>query len=336
MSKAVLLLLSGVLSVSASFAARADVRLAHPIVRMQVGAAVAAPLGLVLFCQEGAITCDAEAPRPQRIFTTEPVRIVRAPDGFAEISSGQTGSCSALAYWDTPLGMFSTSCGQSALAAVALSSPAEAAFETAEAPSIPDLALASLPADPSPDRVNEALELALAEAALGRGPDTAPFTDRQASDARVDLNTLERVNVSINRAIRPADDFEVYGVKERWGLPLETMGADAKGNCKHYAMEKRRALIALGVSTESLSLALAIAPGFGRHIVLIVSTAQGDVVMDNLTDRLRRVDQTGYRWLAMQSGPGLLEWAAVKPARVESPTTELAASGSAAVAPSGL
>lgn len=75
-------------------------------------------------------------------------------------------------------------------------------------------------------------------------------------------------------------------------------------------MEKRARLLDLGVSPDSLALALVDAPGFGRHVVLIVATATGDVVLDNLVRDIRPVDRTGYRWLAVQANADLLKWTA--------------------------
>jgi predicted transglutaminase-like cysteine proteinase len=124
---------------------------------------------------------------------------------------------------------------------------------------------------------------------------------------------IGEVNVAINRAIKPRTDMEAFGIDNYWTLPLSD-GPRAEGNCKHYALEKRRRLVDDGVPSNALSLAIVVTSKNEVHAVLVVSTDQGDVVMDNLTDEVRSWRQTDYRWLARQTPGDPLHWVEVRQA----------------------
>jgi predicted transglutaminase-like cysteine proteinase len=115
------------------------------------------------------------------------------------------------------------------------------------------------------------------------------------------------VNGAINRAITPRTDMEAFGVDNYWTLPL-TDGPRPEGNCKHYALEKRRQLVDDGVPANALSLAIVTTPAEEVHAVLVISTDQGDLVLDNLTNEIRPWRQTGYRWLVRQTPGAPLRW----------------------------
>lgn len=85
---------------------------------------------------------------------------------------------------------------------------------------------------------------------------------------------LEEVNAEINARIKPRTDEEAFGVDDYWTLPLDT-GGRAEGNCKHYALEKRRMLIEAGMSEDVLSLAIVRTPQGETHAVLVVATDRG-------------------------------------------------------------
>lgn len=118
---------------------------------------------------------------------------------------------------------------------------------------------------------------------------------------------LNRVNQSINMQIRPRDDQDVYGVSEYWTLPL-TLEGTAVGDCEDYALEKRQALIAAGIPERALFLAVGYSLATGRHAVLVVSTDQGDYVLDNMTPYILPWTETPYRWTARQMPGDLLSW----------------------------
>ena len=114
---------------------------------------------------------------------------------------------------------------------------------------------------------------------------------------------LDRVNRSVNRAIRPEDDQKHYGRAEYWDIPT-----DGFGNSKDYALTKRRDLINAGLSARALRVAIVITPWNNRQAVLTVVTDRGDLVLDNLTDDIKPWTDTGYQWIARQDGGGELGW----------------------------
>jgi predicted transglutaminase-like cysteine proteinase len=123
---------------------------------------------------------------------------------------------------------------------------------------------------------------------------------------------LEAVNAEINARIKPRTDEEAFGVDDYWTLPLDN-GGRAEGNCKHYALEKRRMLIEAGMSEDVLSLAIVRTPQGETHAVLVVATDRGDFVLDNLTPDIRGWRESGYTWLSRQTPGAPLRWAAIDP-----------------------
>ena len=121
------------------------------------------------------------------------------------------------------------------------------------------------------------------------------------------FSVLNRVNQSVNMAIRPRDDREVHGQEEYWTLPLSLEGP-AEGDCEDYALEKRQALLAAGIPEHALFLAVGYSRATGRHAVLIVSTHTGDYVLDNMTPHIVPWSQTPYTWLLRQVPGDLLAW----------------------------
>jgi predicted transglutaminase-like cysteine proteinase len=115
---------------------------------------------------------------------------------------------------------------------------------------------------------------------------------------------LRSVNAMVNRAIRP--EANTRGVaQERWVI------SPVAGDCNDYAVTKRHELIKRGWAPRALLLAeVAIASG-EHHLVLVVRTSAGDIVLDNLNANLRPVSATRYRWVRMQSPKNPLFWSAV-------------------------
>ena len=135
----------------------------------------------------------------------------------------------------------------------------------------------------------------------------APPTDAQNTVALTPAswNLLAAVNVQTNSAITPEDDLEHYGRAEYWDIPR-----DGRGNCKHYALTKRKLLIDSGLPKLALRIAIVVTPGGERHAVLTVATDHGDFVLDNLTGEIRLWSQTGYVWVERQASNSPWNWVA--------------------------
>lgn len=149
----------------------------------------------------------------------------------------------------------------------------------------------------------------------GRARHLRTETATPPSELRATLDTgrwteLQDVNRRINREIKPLTDSEAFGRYEYWTLPLSMDGV-AVGDCEDYALEKRRELISRGWPESSLLLAAAMAPGYGRHAILVVVTDQGDYVLDNLNDDVKPWFSTGYTWQTRQDQRNPLRWVSV-------------------------
>jgi len=121
------------------------------------------------------------------------------------------------------------------------------------------------------------------------------------------LAEITRVNQRVNNQMTWQTDFDIYGVEERWTMPL-SLGLGSAGDCEDFALEKRRRLLELGVPPAALALAITYSESTGRHAVLVVRTAQGDYVLDNTTPWVLPWATTGYQWLNIQEGESLMQW----------------------------
>jgi len=136
-----------------------------------------------------------------------------------------------------------------------------------------------------------------------RAPARAPplVMDHQTSDL------LSQVNLYVNRSIRFVSDTVQYGVDDYWTLPLDAGGSGA-GECKDYVLEKRRALIAAGISADDLSIAIVRTNWGEAHAVLLVATDSGELVMDSLSSQIRPWRQAPYQWIERQAPGRQLDW----------------------------
>jgi predicted transglutaminase-like cysteine proteinase len=136
-----------------------------------------------------------------------------------------------------------------------------------------------------------------------------------AENERVDLNAetselLKRVNHNVNTSILPTAKSYGPNLGDGW-----TIGPDM-GDCNDYAVTKRHEFLENGLPSKALRLSVVkTASGVG-HLVLVVSTTRGDMVLDNLTEVIRPWQNTDYHWLKIQSASDAKFWYEVKPLAV--------------------
>ena len=121
---------------------------------------------------------------------------------------------------------------------------------------------------------------------------------RQLLADSADLDTeakLSRINTFFNRRVRFLDDEVVWGTKDYWATPLDTMGRGA-GDCEDYSISKYVSLLLIGVPTEKLRLIYVRAQIGGAsstvtqaHMVLgYYSTPDSEpLILDNLIGDVR-------------------------------------------------
>lgn len=118
------------------------------------------------------------------------------------------------------------------------------------------------------------------------------------------MQDLIEVNREVNRAITPRED-EGSVVSERWLVSPES------GACHDFAVTKRHELLARGWPSRSLLLAEVVVPWGEHHLVVVVKTDQGDLVLDNLNAGIRPWSRTPYEWVRMQSSSDPNIWMSI-------------------------
>lgn len=109
---------------------------------------------------------------------------------------------------------------------------------------------------------------------------------------------LTEVNMAVNAAISPAADRD----SDEW-----TVGP-ATGDCEDYALTKRRELVARGWDPAALRLAFAMTSDGEGHVVLVVRTRGGDLVLDNRTAAIKLWSHTGLTLIKIQSARNGAVW----------------------------
>jgi predicted transglutaminase-like cysteine proteinase len=156
------------------------------------------------------------------------------------------------------------------------------------------------------------------------GPTLAPFQhirfclrypddcrSNSAESERIDLTSeslelLKRVNHRVNVSI--VSKSKAYGtiLEDMWTI------APDQGDCNDYAVTKRHELLKSGLPSSALRLSvIKTAAGIG-HLVLVVVTTKGDLVMDSLADAIQPRQSTDYQWLKIQSARNPHYWVEIR------------------------
>ena len=134
----------------------------------------------------------------------------------------------------------------------------------------------------------------------GRRPEECKVTDMRAVNVKLTaqtLLTLERINRKANDYIVPISNFDHWGtMMDHWDYPV-----DGKGDCKIYALYKRKLLMEAGFPRQALLMTIVRDLNNEGHTILTVKTDKGDLILDNLTDEIRPWNATGYYFLKRQS-----------------------------------
>jgi predicted transglutaminase-like cysteine proteinase len=117
---------------------------------------------------------------------------------------------------------------------------------------------------------------------------------------------LAAVNSAVNRDIAPRA-ASTSPAHENWLIKPNA------GDCNDYAVTKRHELLAKGWPSRALLLTEVALPTGEHHLVLVVRTNEGDLVLDNLKPDLRSVAKDGrkYKWMRMETALNPNNWAIV-------------------------
>ena len=121
---------------------------------------------------------------------------------------------------------------------------------------------------------------------------------------------LVRVNKWVNKTIKPLTDLEHWGLIEVWSYP-----DDGYGDCEDYVLLKRRLLIQSGWPREALLVTVVLDKQGEGHAVLMVSSNQGDYVLDNQSSDILLWSETGYRFVKRQSRSNPNVWISLEDQR---------------------
>jgi predicted transglutaminase-like cysteine proteinase len=134
----------------------------------------------------------------------------------------------------------------------------------------------------------------------GRRPEQCEVDRLAAVDVRLTEETwsrLDRINRDVNAAIEPVSNFDHWGTMlDHWDYPV-----DGKGDCKIYALFKRKKLLDEGFPRQALLMTIVRDLEGQGHAILTVKTDRGEFVLDNLTDDIRPWDATGYTYMKRQA-----------------------------------
>ena len=156
----------------------------------------------------------------------------------------------------------------------------------------------------------------------------ADFCSRRPEECRVDVmqpvdvvltakvtHALADVNAAVNAEIEPVSNLDHWGtLLDHWDYPT-----DGKGDCKIYALWKRKLLLDRGFPRQALLMTIVRDLEGNGHTILTVKTDKGDLILDNMVGEIRLWDATGYNFVKRQSQADPNVWVSVGPASM--PTT---------------
>jgi predicted transglutaminase-like cysteine proteinase len=144
----------------------------------------------------------------------------------------------------------------------------------------------------------------------GRQPQECNQPVLKAVDLNLTAETwqiLDRINKHVNHTIQPLSNFAHWGTMlDHWDYPT-----DGKGDCKIYALYKRKLLMQAGLPRQALLMTIVRDLHGEGHAILTVKTNKGEFTLDNLTDEIRPWNATGYHFLKRQSQENPNVWLSI-------------------------
>ncbi len=116
------------------------------------------------------------------------------------------------------------------------------------------------------------------------------------------LVTLDDVNRLVRNTVREETDLVLYQTVEHWTIP------STAGDCEDITLLKQILLVEKGVPAHAVLLGYVLDEQGGGHIVLLVHTNQGFLVLDNKNEKILPICKTPYLLKSRQSVPNPLEW----------------------------
>jgi predicted transglutaminase-like cysteine proteinase len=122
---------------------------------------------------------------------------------------------------------------------------------------------------------------------------------------------FNKVNHLVNETIIPISNYDHWGTMlDHWDYPT-----DGKGDCKIYALWKRKLLIDAGFPRQALLMTIVRDQNGEGHTILTVKTNHGEFILDNMRQEILSWDATGYRFYKRQSQENPNVWVSILEAR---------------------
>ena len=123
---------------------------------------------------------------------------------------------------------------------------------------------------------------------------------------------LNKINTIVNGEIDPISDEDHYRIYEQDILNWWTYPDDGKGNCNDYVLMKRKLLIEAGWPKAALLLTVVVDHHGDGHLILMVRTDRGDLMLDNMRQEIVQWDRAGYRFVKRQSAFNPNDWVSIQ------------------------
>jgi predicted transglutaminase-like cysteine proteinase len=125
-----------------------------------------------------------------------------------------------------------------------------------------------------------------------RRPQACALSGARVLGGAAAVATLGEINRAVNAGILLLADQQCLGVEEHWDYPRKGVG-----DCEDFALEKRRRLVAEGLPSAALTMAIVHhRTRYFGHAVVLAETPAGTFVLDNLTDAILCWRATPYRF----------------------------------------
>jgi predicted transglutaminase-like cysteine proteinase len=123
---------------------------------------------------------------------------------------------------------------------------------------------------------------------------------------------LNQINTIANREIDPIGDEDHYRIYEQDILNWWTYPDDGRGNCNDYVILKRKLLVEAGWPKAALLMTVVVDRHGDGHLILMVRTDRGDLILDNMREEIVSWDRTGYRFVKRQSALNPNDWVSIQ------------------------
>ena len=114
------------------------------------------------------------------------------------------------------------------------------------------------------------------------------------------------------REVNKAVNQDIIPERNELGLAAETwLISPDRGDCNDYAVTKRHQLLDRGWPARALLLSEVVIASGEHHLVLVVRTKNGDLVLDNLNPQIKPWSRVPYRWVRIQKPDNTRLWATI-------------------------